>query len=75
MATTTERRALTLRLPPELHEELRTHAYLTHRPINETLTELISQWLKGPGRDEMVRAAGDDARKVHRVALDKLRDL
>lgn len=73
--TTTDRQALTLRLPPELHEQLRTHAYLTRRSINETLTEVIDRWLSGPGRDEIVRAAGADAQDVHRVALDKLRDM
>lgn len=75
MSTTTDRQALTLRLPPELHDQLRTHAYLTRKSINETLTEVVTSWLNGPGRDEMIDAAGTDARDVHRVALDKLRDL
>jgi len=75
MATADTKQALTLRLPPELHEMLRTHAYLTRRSINETVTEVIARWLAGPGRDEIVNAAGADAQDVHRIALDKLRDM
>jgi hypothetical protein len=71
----TERQVLTLRLPPELHEQLRTHAFLTRRPINQTLTEVVTKWMEGPGRDEMVRASTARGREIHRVALDKLQDL
>ncbi|KWX00183.1 hypothetical protein TH66_14915 [Carbonactinospora thermoautotrophica] len=75
MARISERQALTLRLPPELHEQLRAYAFLTKRSINETLTRVIADWLAGPGKAEMVEAATKQGQEAHRVALDKLRDL
>lgn len=76
MATkTTDRQNFSLRLPSELHEQLRMHAFLTRKPINETLTKVIGAWLEGEGHREMVEAATVQAQHTHRVALDKLRDM
>lgn len=71
------RATFTLRLPPELHDKLRLHAYITRKPINETLTELVAEFLDegGRGREEMVDAAGKQAAEDHRGALDALRDM
>ncbi|MGH3505004.1 MAG: hypothetical protein ACRDQA_29540 [Nocardioidaceae bacterium] len=75
MTATQTRQALTLRLPPELHDELRTYAFLTGNSINETITDVLANWIDNAGKDEMVRAATTRGHKSHRNALDKLRGL
>ncbi|MQA01871.1 MAG: toxin-antitoxin system HicB family antitoxin [Streptosporangiales bacterium] len=72
---TSERQALTLRLPPELHEQLRLYAFLTSQSINETVTGVVAEWLKEQGRTAMLDAAAEHGQQTHRIALDKLRDL
>lgn len=77
MATTTrtERQSLSFRPPAALHKQLRIHAALTGRPINETMVKVLEEWMAGPGRDEMVDAAGEQAQRENRVALDALKDM
>jgi predicted DNA-binding protein len=67
--------ALTLRLPPELHEQLRTLSYLTRRSINDLATEALSAWMEKGGHELLVEAAMRQGQDRHRVALDKLKDL
>ncbi|GAA5040120.1 DNA-binding protein [Actinopolymorpha pittospori] len=77
MATkiTANRQSFNLRLPPELHEQLRIHSFLTGTPINETLTKVVTAWMEGEGHQEMVDASTKRTQALHRPALDKLRDL
>lgn len=74
MTTTQERKvqALTLRLPPDVHDQLRTFAFYTRRSVNELMTELAREFLTGRGRDELMAAVADRGRAEHREALDKL---
>jgi predicted DNA-binding protein len=72
---TTKNQALTLRLPPELHEQLRTLSFLTRRSINDLASSALSRWMETSGHDLMVEAATRHGQERHRVALDKLKDL
>jgi hypothetical protein len=74
-AEVTERGVLTIRLPAELHEELRTYKFFTGRSINEVAVELIRDFLDGPGREEIARGMTERARTMYNVALDKLADM
>jgi hypothetical protein len=70
-----KRPVLTIRISPELHEQLRVYKFLTQRPINEMVQDAITAYLDGPGRDEMVAGATTSAAAEYRIALDKLQDL
>jgi len=70
----TERNVLTVRLDPELHEQLRAYKYFTKTPINELVVRLISEYLSGHGREEIEQGMTDRARVTYGVALDKLAD-
>ena len=71
----TQRGVLTVRLPAELHEGLRTYKLYANRPINDVVVELIRDFLDGPGREEIARGMTERARSMYGVALDKLEDM
>jgi hypothetical protein len=71
----TERNVLTVRLSPELHEQLRAYKFFTHRPINELVVGLIAEYLAGPGREEIENGMTERAKEMYGVALDKLADM
>lgn len=71
----TERNVLTVRLPAELHEELRTYKFFTGRSINDVAVQLIRDFLAGPGREEIAQGMTERAEKMYGVALDKLADM
>ncbi len=81
MATTrkatevTKRNVLTVRIPAELHEELRTYGFFTHQSINDVVVDLIRDYLEGAGREEIARGMTDRAKKMYGKALDKLADM
>ena len=78
MSKTTEvtrRDVLTVRLPAELHEELRTYKLFANRPINDVVVGLIRDFLAGPGREEIARGMTARAKSMYGVALDKLADM
>lgn len=66
---------LTVRLPEELAETLRTHAFVTHTSVNETIKRAVIDYLQQSGRPEMVRTAFEKVLADHALALDKLKDL
>ena len=66
---------LIIRLPAELHEELRTYKLFTRKPINEVVVGLIRDFFDGSGRDEIARAMTVRAKEKYGVALDKLADM
>lgn len=70
-----ERGVLTVRLPAELHEELRTYKLYANRPINDVVVGLIREFLDGPGREEIARGMTERAKSMYGVALDKLADM
>jgi len=71
----TPRGVLTVRLPAELHEELRAYKLYANRPINDVVVELIRDFLDGPGREEIARGMTERAKSMYGVALDKLEDM
>ena len=70
-----DRQVLTIRVPPELHERLRTYKFFTRKSINEVAVQLLTEYLDGPGADEIVAASTERAQSDYAVALDKLKDL
>lgn len=54
MPGNTSPHALTLRLPTELHETVRTMSFLTRRSINDIATEALTQWCETNGSRERV---------------------
>jgi len=71
----TQRNVLTVRLPAELHEELRTYKLFANRSINDVVVGLIQDFLAGPGREEIARGMTARAKSMYGVALDKLADM
>ena len=71
----TERNVLTVRLPAELHEQLRAYKFFTHEPINELVVRLIAEYLAGPGREEIEKGMTERAKEMYGIALDKLADM
>jgi hypothetical protein len=72
---TAGRDVLTVRLPADLHDELRTYKFFTNRPINDVVVDLIRQFLDGPGREEIAAGMTTRAKDMYGVALDKLAGL
>lgn len=72
---TAGRDVLTVRLPADLHDELRTYKFFANRPINDVVVDLIRQFLDGPGREEIAAGMTTRAKDMYGVALDKLAGL
>ena len=70
-----ESQALTVRLPGELHEAVRTLAFATESSINEVVVRAIRDYLSGEGHRQAVDRFLRRAQTNYRVALDKLADL
>lgn len=66
---------LTLRVPREVYEAMRTFAFATGTTINEVGIRAIQDFLASQGDREEVEAYLTRARDRYRVALDKLADL
>jgi hypothetical protein len=64
--------AVTLRVPRDVYEAMRTHAFATDTTINEMATRAIYNYLIEDGREQEVDAFLEKARKQYRGALDKL---
>lgn len=72
---TDKRDALLVRLPADLHDDLRTYKAFTRKPINEVVVGLIRDFLNGPGREEITRGMTERAKQRYGVALEKLADM
>ena len=75
MADTTGRAVLTIRLPSDLHEQLRAYKFFAGRSINDLAVDLIREFLEGPGREEISRGMTERAKEMYGEALDKLAEL
>jgi hypothetical protein len=72
----TKREVLTVRLPADLHEQLREYKLFARKAsINDVVVDLIRDFLAGPGRREIEQGMTDRAKEMYGVALDKLADL
>jgi hypothetical protein len=66
---------LTIRVPREIHEALKTLSFATDRKVNEIVLSAVRDYLAGEGHREAVDAFFEEGRERYRVALDKLADL
>jgi NRPS condensation-like uncharacterized protein len=67
-----EIQVVTLRVPKDVYEAMRTHAFATNTTINDMATRALYNYLIDEGRDEQVDAFLEKAREQYRGALDKL---
>ena len=63
---------LTIRLPEELAEALRTYAFVTHTSATRIVEAALTEYLKAHAHTDIVRAAFDKAFHLHAVAFEKL---
>ena len=63
---------LTIRLPDELAESLRTYASVTDTSANVIVTAALAEYLKAHAHTNIVRAAFDTALHPYAVAFEKL---
>lgn len=63
---------LTVRVPADIHEALRTVAFVTGTSINDVVLKAIGNYLSSQGHPEAVEAFLHKAQDQWRVALDKL---
>ena len=72
---THEQVAMTVRLPAEVHEALRTVAFAGGTSLNDVVLRAIADHLADKGRREAVDTMATRVREQYRVALHKLKDL
>jgi len=70
-----EMQQLTIRVPKDVHDALRTLALASGKKINELVLRAIRDYLGASGHREAVDNFLAQARDQYRVALDKLADL
>jgi predicted transcriptional regulator len=70
-----EIQALTLRVPREVHEALRTLSFATDTSVNELILRAVRDYLSEEGHRAAVDGFLAQARDRYKVALDKLADL
>ena len=64
--------ALTVRLPQDEYQALRTYAFVTKRSINDVVRSAVLDYLAGTERQQEMDAIIEHIRDSRRVALDKL---
>lgn len=64
-----------VRLPPDMHQDLRMLALFTGRSVNDIITELVSDHLAGRGRELIERGMTERAQANYKDALDKLAEM
>lgn len=67
--------AMTVRVPREVYEALRTLSFATGASINELSLRAIGDFLASDGHQEAVDAMAARFTEQYKVALDKLADL
>ena len=70
-----ERKMIPVRLPTDMHQELKMLALFTGRSVNDIVTELVSAHLSGPGREAIERGMTERATSRYKNALDKLAEM
>lgn len=71
----TERKTMPVRVPADMHQELKTLALFSGRSINDIVTGLIGEHLAGPGRQLIEHGMTMRARTNYKDALDKLAEM
>ncbi|MEP9382479.1 hypothetical protein [Nocardioides sp. KR10-350] len=67
--------SLTVRLPTEMAEALRTYAFVTNTSGNDVVKQAVAEFLQAHARADMVKAAFDKTLRDHAVAIEKLAGL
>jgi hypothetical protein len=75
MATDKEAQVVTVRLPMDEYEMLRTFAFVTKSKINEVVRKAVLSFLAQEGRQEEMDAIIERVRRGRRLALDKLAEM
>lgn len=70
-----EPQAITVRVPKDIHDALRTTAFATDVSINELVLRAIRDFLGNEAHRRKVEGFLKKAQGQYRVALDKLADL
>ena len=71
----TERKTIPVRLPADMHQELKLLALFTGRSVNDIITELVRVHLAGPGREAIEHGMTTRAVTDYKDALDKLAEM
>jgi hypothetical protein len=66
---------LTVRMPDDVFEALRTHAFASGTSANDVVVRSVIDFLSAEGRDGSVQALLAAAQERYRGALDRLKDL
>lgn len=66
---------LTVRIPKDLHEALRTLAFVRETTINDIVIRSLADYMSSEGHQQAVDAFLERAQAKWRVALDKLADM
>jgi hypothetical protein len=67
--------ALTIRVPTEVYEALRSLSFATDTSMNELALRAFGDYLAGQGHQEAVEALAKNLSQQYQVALDKLAHL
>lgn len=67
-----EIQTLTLRVPKDIHEAVRTLAFATNSSINDVALHALRDYLADEGHRQAVESYLRRAQQQYRVALDKL---
>ena len=71
----TERKTIPVRLPADMHQEIKLLALFTGRSVNDIITELVRAHLAGPGREAIEHGMTTRAVTNYKDALDKLAEM
>ena len=74
-ARETERKAMPIRMPPDMHQDLRMLALFTGKSVNEIVLGLIGDYLAGTGRELIESGMTNRAKATYKDALDKLAEM
>jgi predicted transcriptional regulator len=66
---------LTVRVPKDLHEALRTLAFVQKTTINDIVIRSVADYMGSEGHQKAVEGLLGRAQEKWRVALDKLADM
>jgi hypothetical protein len=72
---TKDTQVVTVRMPRDVYEGLRSLSFATDASINELVLRAVGNYMSQKGHRELVDAAATRVREQYRVALDKLADL
>jgi hypothetical protein len=68
----TQQRAITVRLPDDLHQQLREYVLFCGTSANDLVVGLVRDFLDGPGRQRVADGMTARARERYGPALDAL---